>query len=235
MKARLPGLGWPTLCCVCHAWSDGRVCRACVARFAAPVPRCGRCALRVPAGIAECADCRRRPPPFVHTVVAADYAFPWDGVVTRFKFHEGLDLADALADLLADAVRAAGRPAVACVLPVPLGPARLAERGYNQSALLASRVARRLGLRWRDDLLQRLVDTPHQTGLALKARRAGLRGCFGVPAHAGGGLRGQAVALVDDVVTTGATVDEAARTLLGAGASQVQVWAVARTPPPADA
>lgn len=235
MKARLPGLGWPTLCCVCHAWSEGRVCPDCSARFLRPGPRCRRCALRLPAGIDECTDCRRRPPPFEHTVVAADYAFPWDGIVTRFKFHDGLDLADALAALLADAVRGAQRPPVACVLPVPLGPARLAERGYNQSALLARRTAQRLGLPAREDLLQRLVDTPHQTGLALKARRAGLRGCFSVPAHLGGALRSRVVALVDDVVTTGATAEEAARTLVAAGVQQVQVWAVARTPPPSDA
>jgi ComF family protein len=236
MEARFAMPRWPTPCCVCHAWNRDRICSDCRQRFAPRVPRCERCALRVPQGVAVCAGCVQAPPPFDRSIVAADYAFPWDGVIARFKFRDGLDIADALAALVADAVEAAGeagRPVL--VLPVPLGPARLAERGYNQSAQVAARAARRLDVPCHTTLLRRLVDTPHQSALPLKARQAAVRGCFGVDPAQSHPIRGHTVALLDDVMTTGATVAEAARTLKAAGAAAVHVWAIARTPPPSDA
>ncbi|MEF7614785.1 ComF family protein [Aquincola sp. MAHUQ-54] len=235
MDARPARLQWPTLCCICRAWGRSRICGPCESRFAPPAARCPRCASRTPEGVSVCANCQRQPPPFDRCIVVADYGFPWDAVIGRFKFHDGLDLADALAALLARAVAAAAAPAPALVLPVPLGPERLAQRGYNQSAELATRSARRLGLACDTTLLQRLVDTPHQAQLPLQARRSSLLGCFGVdPAHSHP-LRGRTVAVVDDVVTSGATAGEAARSLRAAGAASVQVWAFARTPPPSDA
>lgn len=248
MKARFAMPRWPTPCCVCHAWNRDRICADCRLHYAPRMPRCLRCALRVPQGVAICAGCVQAPPPFDRSVVATDYAFPWDSVIARFKFRDGLDVADALAALVADAVAEAGkaddaggdRPPSAAerpvlVLPVPLGPARLAERGYNQSAEVAARAARRLGMPCHPTLLRRLVDTPHQSGLSLKARQAAVRGCFGVDPTCSHPIRGHTVALLDDVMTTGATLAEAARTLKAAGAAAVHVWAIARTPPPSDA
>lgn len=235
-----PALRWPTLCCVCHGWARSRVCGACSARFAAPAERCRRCALRVPTGVHTCADCSAQPPPFSAAVAGADYGFPWQGVIGRFKFHEGLDVADALAGLLAQAVarRAAAAqppPLPACVLPMPLGRRRLGERGFNQAALLGRLTAARLGLRFDDGLLQRVVETEHQAGLPRAARQAAVLGCFAVDPSRSHPLRGRPVALVDDVMTTGASAAEATRTLLAAGAASVQVWTFARTPPPSDA
>ncbi|URI09335.1 ComF family protein [Aquincola tertiaricarbonis] len=247
MKPRLavrpappPARGWPTLCGVCHGWARSRVCAECAARFAAWRPRCGPCGLRVPTGVHTCAECSAQPPPFARTVVVADYGFPWQALIGRFKYREGLDLAGALAALLARAVAEAEAEATEhdatprLVLPMPLSPARLAERGFNQSAELARRVARVLGLPCADALLRRVADGGHQAGLGKAARQRAVQGCFHVPPERSHPLRSRHLALVDDVVTTGATAAEATRTLLAAGAASVHVWAFARTPPPSD-
>jgi ComF family protein len=229
----LPALQWLGRCVVCRQWADSRCCADCVARFAAPRPRCMRCAIGVPSAVTTCADCLRAPPPFACAVAAVDYAFPWADVIGAFKFAGSVDRAAALADLLAVACRAAAA-GVDWVLPVPLAERRLAERGYNQAWELARRVARRLGVPARPDVLQRWVETPHVADLPRDARAAAVRGAFGVDPRHAHRLRARRVALVDDVMTTGATVAEATRALHDAGATDVQVWVLARTPRPDD-
>jgi ComF family protein len=220
-----------SLCAVCHGWGTGRLCMPCLAAHAAPRARCPRCALPVPAPGLDCLACRRAPPPQAATVAALDYAFPWDRVIAQFKYHGALDLAAPLAALLAQAVHASALPPPACVLAVPLAPRRLAERGYNQAWELARRVARQLHLPARCDGLERWLDGDvHQVGQGRDERFAALRGAFGVQARAAGRWQGAAVALVDDVMTTGATAAEATRVLLAAGARAVQLWVLARTP-----
>ena len=227
-------LAWPSLCAVCHGWGTQRVCGECVLRFARAVPRCRQCAIQVPQGVAHCGECVVNPPPFEHSVTAVDYAYPWDGLITRFKFHGALDLAPALAQCLADAVARGAAPRPSLLLPVPLSDARLRERGYNQ----AWELARRLGPLTRCPadarLLLRVRDTPHQLAFPPGQRAGNVRAAFAVEPRRAAELRGRSVALVDDVMTTGATAAEAARVLLQAGAVQVQVWSVARTPRPGE-
>ncbi len=163
----------------------------------------------------------------------ADYGFPWDRLITRLKFQQQPELAGLLADTLADVLpHQPGLPAVHWVLPVPLGPARLAERGYNQACALARRIARRRGLGAQAGWLLRLRDTPHQVGLGRSAREANLRDAMWVPPEGQRGMAGCQIALVDDVMTTGVTAAAATRALLAAGAAGVQVWVLARTPAP---
>ena len=188
----------------------------------------------MPDGVEICIDCLAAPPPFDAAVAAVDYQFPWIGVIGAFKFGAGVDRANGLAALLSAACRAAGATGVDLVVPVPLAERRLAERGYNQAWELARRVARLLGLPARADLLQRWVDTAHLADLPRESRAEAVRGAFGVPAAAAHRLRGRHVALVDDVLTSGATAAEAARVLRHAGAAAVSVWALARTPRPDD-
>ena len=237
--------GWPSLCAVCHGWGTQRVCADCVMRFAVAVPRCTGCALQVPAGVARCGACLTDPLPFERSVAAVDYAYPWDSLISHFKFHGALDLAPALAHGLADAVDrsdAARRIDTASplqppslLLPVPLSDARLRERGYNQAWELARRVARLLRCPADARLLLRVRDTPHQLAFPPAQRAGNVRAAFAVEPRRSAELRGRSVALVDDVMTTGATAAEIARVLLQAGAAQVQVWAVARTPRPGGA
>jgi ComF family protein len=190
--------------------------------------------LRVPDGQALCGRCLQHPPRFARSVAAFDYAFPWDRVITQFKFRQGVGWAGPLARRLAQAV-ADDAAAIELIAPVPLADARLRQRGYNQSWEIARRLALALGRPARHDLLHRLRDTPQQAQLDQAQREANLRGAF-MPgdAAARAAVRGRCVALVDDVLTTGATADEAAATLLEAGARAVHVWVLARTERPGD-
>jgi len=224
----------PTLCAVCRGWGHARICGDCLQREAPPHPRCTVCAIRVPAAVSVCGACLLDPPPFARSVAALDYAYPWSGLIAAFKFHAALDLAPALAAVLAAAVRRAEPPRPTLLLPVPLSPERLAERGMNQAWELARRIGSAIGIEARADLLCRWVDTPHLADLPRAQRAARIKGAFGIDVRQAHRLRGRRVALVDDVMTSGATAGEAARVLRAGGADEVHVWVVARTPAPAD-
>lgn len=220
----------PAPCGICGGWTrPAGLCAECIRRFAAPADRCTRCALRVPEGVLLCGQCIHSPPHFERTFVAFDYAFPWDDAISAFKFRQGLEWAGPLSRQLAAALPSEADEAE-LVTAVPLAAGRLQERGYNQAWEIARRVARTRHQPARHDLLLRLRDTPHQAQLDRRRRDANLRGAFmpGGPA-ARAAVQGRCVALVDDVLTTGATANEAARTLLEAGARSVQLWILART------
>ncbi len=225
----------PRPCALCSQWDRGGFCSDCRQRFVdPPVARCPQCALPNPAG-SLCGACLRDPPPFSHCCALADYGFPWDRLITRFKFRQQPELARLLADTLAQALlQQPQRPRPHWVLPVPLSPARLAERGYNQAWELARHLAARQGLEARTAWLQRLRDTPHQVGLGRRAREANLRDAMWVPPEGQRAVVGCQLALVDDVMTTGVTASAATRALLAAGAAGVQVWVLARTPSPGE-
>ena len=229
----------PSQCELCRGWGAGLVCRPCIERHAPRRPRCLRCGLVVGTPALACGPCLRDPPPYERTICALDYGFPWDRLITAFKFHRRVELAAPLAALLDEAIAQHAQHALQApqppqtregllVAPIPLTPARLAERGFNQAWELARRVAQRRGLRARGDALQRVLETPPQAALSSAERRRNLRNAF-APTP-GAGLKSVHVALVDDVMTTGATVREAAAALLRGGALSVQVWVLARTP-----
>jgi ComF family protein len=225
---------WPSQCALCHGWGWGRLCEACLARHARVVHRCRRCALHLVTTSPVCGRCLNLPPSHDAALAALDYGPPWDGLLARFKFHAGLDLRDALAERLLAAWQQAGQPAPGLLLPVPLGSQRLRERGYNQAWELVRWLARRLDAPASATLLLRVRETPRQMALPLDERAANVRGAFAVEPLQRSLLQGREVTVVDDVMTTGATFEEIARVLRTAGAARVQVWALARTPPPGD-
>ena len=221
-------------CLVCRGWCDAGLCRPCAARFAFGRERCDGCGLprAVPAidgDDARCVRCRLAPPPWSRVVAGLDYGYPWDRALADLKFHQRLEPADTLLRPLLARLHDArgGGVRVACV---PLSRERLRERGYNQSWELARRLARSLALEARADALFRVRDTGHQLGLHRSERAKNLQGAFVVTPRHAAWVRGARLALVDDVLTTGATAQAATRTLLAAGASDVQAWVVARTP-----
>ncbi len=220
----------PSQCAVCRGWGHQRLCAACLGRYAAVRPRCRQCAIGVPEGVALCGACLSQPPPFDRTIAALDYDHPWDELVQRFKFHAALDLAGVLAERLLAAVRQGDVAPPDWLLPVPLAAGRLRERGYNQAWELARRVARRLPCASDAHLLLRMKDGPHQLALPPEKRAANVHGVFALEPRRRQEVQGRVVAVVDDVMTTGATAAEIARTLKQAGARSVQIWVLARTP-----
>ena len=168
------------------------------------------------------------------------YGFPWDRLVARLKFQGQPEIAGVLAGVMAQRLtqmqtHEAPHPTAAApadlVLPVPLSPARLAERGYNQAWELARRLAALRGLPAHPRSLHRLRDTPHQVGLSRAERQRNLGDSMWVDPQAVA-LSGRHLALVDDVMTTGGTAAACTQALLAAGAASVQVWVLARTPLP---
>lgn len=221
-------------CAVCRSWDAHAVCATCVARFAPQQARCRRCGLRSASAVPVCGSCLAEAPAFDACSVGCDYAFPWDRLIADFKFTSHVELAAPLAQRLLDAVRRDGGPLPQWVLPVPLAPQRLAERGYNQAWLLARRVARDLGCRADARLLERPLAAAHQVELGRAQRLKNLRGAFVPNPSRRVSLHGRHVAVVDDVMTSGATLHEAAAALKRAGAARVDAWVLARTPASAD-
>lgn len=242
-------LHWPTLCRVCHRWQGQTICAGCILAAGLDTARCHRCAINVPFGQSLCRDCDDTPPTFDHAIAALDYALPWQGLITGLKFRQDTALAGTLSTLLAQAVRQrwdrpgqsppsrrplrAGAPTV--VMPVPLSDTRLRERGYNQADLLATHLGRQLGLPVLHDALIRRRHTQRLMRLNADEREAHIRQAFAINPARLKHLKRRHVAVVDDVLTSGATLNEAARTLWLAGAHEVSVWVVARTPLPAGA
>ena len=218
-------------CAVCRGWCDGGLCGCCESRFAFPQQRCDGCALplAVTADDTRCVRCRLAPPPWSRAMTGVDYGYPWDRLLADFKFHQRLECVDALLQPLLGRLPCLHGSDLRLVA-VPLSRERLRERGYNQSWELARRLARALALETRADALFRVRDTGHQLGLHRDARSANLQGAFVVTPRHAAWVRGARIALVDDVLTTGATAHAATRTLRAAGARDVQVWVVARTP-----
>ncbi|MCY4743584.1 ComF family protein [Pelomonas sp. UHG3] len=226
-------------CSVCRAWSHQTICASCIALYARPQPRCWTCATRLPPAMTghprpQCGRCLLQAPPLDRTVAALEYGFPWDGLLQHFKYHQALELRESLLERLNCALNASEVNAPDWLLPVPLSAERLRERGYNQSHELARALARRRGLRCEPDLLLRVRHNAAQASLKLDARAANVRGIFAVDPLKADQLRGTTVALLDDVMTTGATLYELARVLLQAGVMSVQAWVIARTPEPGD-
>ena len=222
---------WPSQCWVCQRWPAQPLCDDCSARFAQPRLRCTRCALPLAAATHEglCGACLRQPPLVQQCTVAVDYAYPWALLLQRWKFDDHPALTRHIGRwLAADALQQALH-GVETTIPVPMSPQRLAERGYHQTLLLARA--------WQAPNIQahalvRSRHTPAQSQHTRAQRLRNLRGVFEVPRAACSHVEGRHVLLVDDIITTGATLQMAAQALLGAGAASVRVLAVARTPGP---
>lgn len=182
------------------------------------------CAIPTPDG-RVCGHCLANPPAFAATIAGFSYDFPVDSLIQALKYGGNLAVASLLARLLAEQVAPESRPDL--VIPMPLHPARLGERGFNQSTEIARPLARSLKLTLASDICRRAKNTPPQATLDHKERVRNIRGAF----SSAGEVAGKKLAVVDDVMTSGATVNELAKTLLRAGAAEVRVWVVARALP----
>jgi ComF family protein len=194
-------------------------------------PRCASCDEPIPSGVAFCRPCASTVERFVSTDPSLTAAFVYGGAIARaivrLKYDGRSDIARPLGDLLWAAIeprRGALRDAI--VVPVPLHPSRLSERGYNQSTLVARRIARRLGAPLRALALARTRDTEKQASLDRRSRPSNVSGAF--VARRAGSMAPRMALLVDDVRTTGATLRECERALRSAGAVHVHCAVVAQ-------
>jgi ComF family protein len=211
-------------CVLCGALSrDGVWCKACDA----DLPRLGAahcpvCALPTHDGT-TCGRCLQHPPAFNRTVAAYAYAFPLDKLIQAVKFSEQLVLVEQLAAALAQRIEQ--RPDA--LIAMPLHPLRLRERGFNQSQLLARSLSKRLDIPLLTDACERTRNTSPQSSLRWQERGKNMRKAFTCTAD----LSGQNIAIVDDVMTTGASIEELSRTLRQARAQEISAWVMARTLP----
>ncbi len=219
----------PPRCALCggEGTASRDLCAGCEGDLVRNRRACARCALPLSVDAAACGSCLRRPPPFEATWAPFVYGHPLDLLETRFKFHADLAAGRVLAGLMLEAACEAPPALPDLVVCVPLHARRLRERGYNQALELARPLARALGVPFANEALRRVRATPAQTGLDAAARKRNLRDAF---APAAGIAWPAHVAIVDDVMTTGSTLREAARVLRRAGVERVDAWALARAP-----
>lgn len=224
----------PSHCALCGMGCEGVVCPPCRAQYAAPRTRCcARCANPLPGAFEAdpvCGACLSYPPEYDATVAAVDYAAPLDQLVLQLKFGARLALAPWFAHMLVDAVlerRSLPLPDLLC--PVPLGPGRLVERGFNQALEIAKPLSKALGVELHPTLAARTTETQAQSGVAPSERAENIRGAFAVtdPDR----VLGRHIGLVDDVMTSGHTLRELAATFKRFGAARVTNLVFARTPP----
>ena len=230
--SRLQGLLWPATCVLCSRVARERqldLCAGCEGDLPINSVACAICAEPLSSetsGYLVCGACLTRKPRFDASFCPFRYAYPLDHLVRGIKYHRAVAHGRVLSELLAARLQAMRRDVALpdTLLPVPLATRRYRERGYNQAIELARCVEKRLQIPMRTDLVVRSRDTHEQAALDKRERRRNIRGAFDV-VHT---LPGRHIAIVDDVVTTGSTVNELARVLKQAGASRVEVWAVAR-------
>lgn len=215
---------------MCGAGSEREnLCRPC----ASELPRLDHCCLQCALPLSHpidrfCGRCLRKPPPWDEALSALAYEFPVDQLVRRFKFGRNLACGQVLAREMIIAIRRAGGPMPRCILPVPLHRWRHFTRAFNQADLLARKIGRGLQIPVCSSFLWRRRRTRAHSGLDAATRKRNIKGAFGcrIPPSMIDNC-GQ-VALIDDVMTTGATLTECTRALRKAGAGRVSVWVAAR-------
>ncbi|MGA7801915.1 MAG: ComF family protein [Gammaproteobacteria bacterium] len=219
---------YPPTCLLCGSRVSGNLelCDGCHRDLPLALNSCQLCGgpLSGQTGAAMCGACQRHPPPFDRALVLAHYRPPVDRLIQRLKFSRQLGVARLLGVLLAERA-AACSPLPQVLIPVPLHPKRLRERGFNQAMEIARTLGDQLGVPVLERACRRRRATPAQAGLSARARRANMRGAFA----AEGITAMDRVAIVDDVMTTGNTAAELARTLRRRGVQRIEVWVCART------
>lgn len=233
--ARIADAWLPRRCALCDAPLEGESCGLC-AGCEADLPgvrsiRCPRCAsvcdlAHAASPVPCCANCAQAQPAYDRTIVLADYAPPLDRLIIALKFHGEIALARPLGLLLAARLRELEPTLPELIAAVPPTPQRLAQRGFDQSAEIAATAARRLGVAFAAGLLERVRETRAQSTLGLALREANVAGAL----RARRRIEGRFVAVVDDVMTSGATLQAAAQALRDAGACRVLNLVAARTP-----
>ncbi len=213
-------------CLLCDAISDEDFCAACYHDLPQlPASHCPVCLWLVPTN-EICGACLKKPPAFTRTLAALRYTFPADALIHALKYQTNLIIAPVLANLLVARLKTVtAMPDI--IVPMPLHPIRLRERGFNQAMEIGRTIAKQTGIALLPDGCNRIKHTPPQTGLPWKERQKNIRRAFSCKID----VSGKHVAIVDDVMTTGATLNELAKELRRQGAIEISNWVIARTLP----
>lgn len=234
MSTLLSRWKWPAVCEVCAAWPAEPVCKLCLHELGQPRRRCPGCALPLAPGLALCIRCVESPQRMLARCSArVDYIYPWPGIIARFKFQGHLAWAGTLASLMLEADEAQEWLRETDLLaPIPLSASRLRERGFNQAWEMVRHIKRHapVGVQALPDLLLRAETDRLQHTLTRDDRFTHARAALHINPTRAANLHHARVLLVDDVMTTGATLEAAAHTLLAAGAGSVKALVFARTP-----
>ena len=241
----------PSACEVCGQWPArdgwGAVCGLCIGSFTPTIRRCCTCAIALADSYTVCTACQSAPPPLDRCIAGLDYAFPWIGLIHRFKFQSEPGWAGLFAKLM---LKAPGALDVLrdsdWIMPIPMSPSSLGDRGYNQAWLLAKAVSSELGrnpsnrtdARTRQKFcsqgLLKITDTPPQHQLDRALRHQNLKHAFVVAPAMSSSIVNKHITLIDDIMTTGSTLHAAATALRKAGAAGVSACVLAKTPAPAN-
>lgn len=228
----------PSPCALCHSDSNDGICDDCYHRyFSAQCPRCSRCANALPFHDPEnenllCGDCVKKLPSFDETIVAIDYEPPLDQLVHLLKFHANLTMAPIMGKLIVKAIGKNRRPVCPdFLIAVPLGKRRLIERDFNQSLEIAKTLSRSLKADLVFDLVERIRETEKQSTISFKERKKNVRNAFGIVETNRHLIHNSHIGIIDDVMTTGETLEEIAALLKKAGAARITNFVFARTPP----
>lgn len=216
----------PSICALCNQFHRNNlaVCAQCIELLTPLGPACRYCAYPLPdTHYLICGRCIKKPPYFDRTLVAYRFEEPLRSLLHRFKYHNGLYLSSFLSHLMMQAIKTEDKKPH-CLIPVPMHPKRIRHRGFNQAAILAKSLARKLRIPCDVGACQKIINTAPQAGLDAEQRQKNLRHAFKTKT-----LPYQHVALIDDLLTTGATANELALTLKKSGVQQVDIWCCART------
>ncbi|WP_343594302.1 ComF family protein [Pseudomonas sp.] len=225
-------------CLLCSDAAEQRypLCAACEQELPWLDEHCLRCALPLPMAGLICAQCSRRPPAFDQVIAPWHYGFPLDTLISRFKHNSQWPLGRLMAEMLSLNLShrfQEGLPTPDLLLPVPLARRRLRQRGFNQAGMLGRWLSKALAIECDERLLLRTRETPAQQRLDARGRQRNLRQAFALASEAS--LKGRHVAVIDDVLTTGATAQAIAQLLRHAGARRIDVYCLARTAKPGQA
>jgi ComF family protein len=214
----------PDQCRLCGTGSErGGYCRDCAAALPRHPIQCRACGVPI-AREGLCGRCQQDPPPIDETIAPFQYAPPVSDAIQQLKYHRKLACGRDLGILLARELEARLPELPDVLVPVPLHWKRLFNRGFNQAIEIAGPVSRSLNIPIDTSLVQRRLDTAHQVGLTPAQRRRNIRRAFACPERS----LFRSAAILDDVVTSGATVAEVARCLRASGVDYVAVWALSR-------
>jgi len=223
---------FPAGCLLCAASSseskNDYLCDGCLADLQGNQHACSLCALPIieSQSTLMCADCLKSPPVFDRCLSAFVYAQPLEWMIQQLKFNEKLSYAPLLSSLMMHYLQgqALGQLQADVIIPMPLHPTRLKERGFNQSLLLLESVALEMDMPIDSISCQRIRDTAHQTGKTAQQRRKNIKGAFKFDNKKGY----KHVVIFDDVITTGSSVSELSKVLKRSGVERVDVWSLAR-------